>query len=210
MKYLIALTVAGVGGLLCIPPAEADCRAVRQRVVVQHAAVAHQVVAVKQAVITPVAVAAFAYPVQVPTYSVGWDAHGGEIQELRKTVKELTQALKSIQPGAAQQPAQPPADDLQAKALKIVTARCAQCHTEQTAKGMGGDFVILKGGQFNPALSTLDVVHIADRSHSGSMPPPKSGPPIPDEEAQVLRGLAEQLVKAERQARKAQAPQLQP
>jgi len=213
MRYLIAFVTLGVVGLWAIPNAGADCHVQRQRVIVHHAAIAHQVVAVKQAVVTPITVAAFAaYPVQVPTYSVGYDPHAGEIQELRKTVRELTRALQGLSSGTATgrptpsptptpTPA-PPSDDLQAKALKVITARCAQCHTEQTAKGMGGNFTILRGGNFDPALTTLDVVHLADRAHSGSMPPPKSGPPIPDEEAAILRAFAEKLVKQERQARK--------
>ena len=192
MKYLIALTVAGICGLLCIPSAEADCQAIRQRVIVHHAA--HQVVAVKQAVIAPIAVATFAaYPVHVPTYSVGYDPHGGEIQELRKTVKELTQALKGMQNGVTpQQTAQPAPDDIKARAIQLVSAKCGSCHTGATPSGK---FVIFtEPGKMNTGLNILDLVEMEKQSKDGRMP--KGQPSLTDPEFQLL----EQWVELERQA----------
>ena len=202
MRYLIALTVVGVCGLLCIPSAEADCRAVRQRVIVHHAA--HQVVAVKQAVIAPIAVAAFAaYPVQVPTYSVGYDPHGGEIQELRKTVKELTQTLKGMQNGTApQQTAQPAPDDIKARAIQLVSAKCGSCHT---GANPSGKFTIFsEPGKMNAGLNILEMVEMEKQAKDGRMP--KAQPPLTDSEFQLLEQWVELERQAVRKAIKAQAP----
>lgn len=175
-----------------------SCRAVRQRVVVQH----HAAVAVKQAVIAPIAVAAYAPIVTVPQYSVGWDSGAGEVAELRKAIKELREAIQGLQGPGTGQGAQ--GNDVQVRAIKILTSHCARCHAEPVAKAEGGDFVMFKGGQINTSLSRDDLWHIWERSDSGSMPPPKKGEPISDDEARVLREWLGQVAKVERAARKQQ------
>lgn len=189
MRFLLAFIVMGVVGLLCIPSAEADCRVVRQRVVaVQHAAV----VTVKETVVVPVTVAAFAaYPVQVPTYSIGYDPHAGEVQELRRSVRELTQALQGLRTGAT--PAPQPASDLTAKAAQVLTARCATCHTGAAAKGKVQLFT--ESGVLNP---TLDWFAAWAEAESGRMPPAPAQP-IPDDEERVLKEKVREVAQLRKQ-----------
>lgn len=205
--------IASLCSLTLALPVSADsrCANLRQRVVVQHHAA---VVAVKQAVIAPIAVAAFTPVVSVPQYSAGYADHSGssEVRELKQAILELRQAIQGMQQGGA--PGQPPpANDLESRAVKILSARCASCHNETTAASKGGKFLLFKGGQPNQELDLLDVMHVAQRAVAGSMPP-QPMQPIPDEEAQVLHEWANSKVIAARTARKQQvqppAPQPEP
>lgn len=192
MKRLAALALILT---LFVGPLAADCR---QRVVVHRQAVVH---AAAVAVVAPVYVAQFV-PVQVPTYSVGYAPQqvqqSQDADALARAVEKLTAAVEKLSGGA-----QPQADNLQSRALGILNARCASCHSDATAKA-GGDFVLLKGGQLNPTLDVLDITHAANRAYNGSMPPKGKAPPLSDDEARVLRDWSEQVTQATRAARKAQ------
>ena len=201
MKFAFVLAPL-FAGLLAVPTADATGCVSRSRVIVRQQVV--QAVAVKQAVIAPIAVAAFAaVPVTVPQYSVGYNPNGaaeGEITELRQAIQELREAIRGLR-----QPAAPPpeADDLQAKAARVLNNRCALCHSEGTAAKEGGGFVMFKGGQLNPALTRDDFFHMWERSSAGTMPPKDRGQPIPDDEERLLREWVSQKSKAERELRKA-------
>lgn len=191
MKRLAALALILT---LFVGPLAADCR---QRVVVHHQAVVQHAAAV----VAPVYVAQFV-PIQIPTYSVGGAPQQAQQAQdadaLARAVEKLTRAVEKLGGGA-----QPQADNLQAKALGILNARCASCHSEATAK-TGGDFVLLKGGQLNPALDVLDITHAVNRADAGSMPPKGKAPPLSDDEVRVLRDWSAQTAQATRAARKAQ------
>ena len=202
MKFAFVLAPL-FAGLLAVPTADATGCVSRSRVIVRQQVV--QAVAVKQAVIAPIAVAAFAaVPVTVPQYSVGYNPNGaaeGEITELRQAIQELREAIQGLR-----QPAAPPpeADDLQAKAARVLNNRCALCHSEGTAAKEGGGFVMFKAGQLVPGLSREEMFHIWERADSGSMPPKDRGQPIPDEEARLIREWVSAKAKVERELRRTQ------
>lgn len=194
MRYFV-VTVGILFGLVVGTPntVSANSCVSRQRVVVQQ-----QVVTVKQAVVTPIAVASFAaIPIQVPTYSVGYNQRNDyELEELRKAIQELRLAIQSLKQGSHNHP--PENSDLQTKATQILVNRCARCHNEMVAEKEGGKFIMFQGGKLSSALSKENIFDIWERSDAGSMPPPGKGDPIPDEEARLLRDWIGQRAATER------------
>lgn len=185
MKRSVALGVVLV--LFLGGPLAADCRS---RVVVQRQAVVNHHVA---AVVTPVAVAQFvAVPVAVPTYSVG-PSHQSQtdIDAIARALDRLTAAVERLGKGGVQQPD----NSLEAKALSVLNARCAQCHTGAQAKGKLTIFA--RPGELSATLNTLDLVAMLEEVKAGRMPKAPA-PPLEDGELLILQEWTNGQVKAAR------------
>lgn len=159
MKTALGVILAS---FFILPLATADCRvrvvSHEQVVVVNHAAV----------IATPIVQAVF-LPVTVPAYSITYGANDPaltqEIQQLRKEIA----ALKAVPAPAKEQSKEAaPSGD----AIGIFKAKCSGCHSNYTATGKGGGFVLLDGPQGQLAsLNFKQALRVGTKTYRGEMPP---------------------------------------
>lgn len=169
--------------LVAAAPANSDC-AVRRRAVV------HQAVVEAAAVVATPVVATTFVPIAVPTYGVSYV--GGDPTEIAKLnekidrlEKLLAQLAGPVPNAAAPAPkAEPTATD---KAVALVQAKCAQCHTANKNPKKGFE-IFTFDGKLTPSAKLLGVVYRGKTADGKVMPP--SGQSFTDEEvAVILDGL---------------------
>ena len=117
-----------------------------------------------------VVVPALVTPVLVPTYSVAYNADYGAILEELRRIREALEANSGKRP------------DSSALFHKLVTTRCAGCHTDGKAEKAG--FVLLEKDGSLPPLSLAEKRRIDQVVADGSMPP-KS--PLPEAEKTLVK-----------------------
>lgn len=181
------------------------------RVVVRERVVSHAAVVVE----TPLIVTQFAaLPVFVPSYGAAYVGGGvpqqavpqqggaqpqSDMQALLTELRKINGRLDALE-GRKPAPAQPmdrAPNDAAARpnnaAVALLTAKCAACHTAQTAPTLGNNFAWLD--QAGPRrLTDREVRLIARRVKKGDMPPANNRqniPPLSQEEANALLDFCE-------------------
>jgi mono/diheme cytochrome c family protein len=162
------------------------CTTPRQRYVRKAAVVETVVEPVIAATFVPVAVA-------VPQYSVGpyptgyapqttpapeLEALKAELAKLRAQVEAARKAQAEAPKAAAPEPTATAPSGL--THLSVFGAKCAACHSQKSAAGKGGVFVLLKDDKTLAALNDTQVRKLVADVYSGRMP--KKGEKLTDPE----------------------------
>lgn len=122
--------------------------------------------------------------------AVGSASPGGDLREVLTLMRSLDTRLKRLEgppppnPNPAVETKVPGPLDA-AAGLRAMSTKCAKCHTDKTAADAGGGFIMFTGDALT-ALNDKQIRRILTRTGRGTMPPPKSGIVLSDEEAGAI------------------------